>query len=71
MATVTTTHWACDRCGAKEDARPALSTPRITIRIEIEEEWHTQIHNWKELCDRCNRHLLSEYKVLTRRETTK
>lgn len=64
MATVTFTKFQCDRCGCMLDKKPSLSTPRITICIEIEEEWHSQSHAWKELCAPCHVFLINNYKML-------
>ena len=64
MATVTFTKFQCDRCGCMSDKKPSLPTPRVTIRIEMEEEWHTQTHAWKELCAPCNTFLVHNYKML-------
>lgn len=73
MGTVTFTKFQCDRCGCMLDKKPSLSTPRIKIRIEIEEEWHSQSHAWNELCAPCNVFLTNNYRLLlpTKSESAK
>lgn len=69
MGTVTYTKFKCDRCGCIHDEPPKLPVPRITVRIEVEEDWHTKTHVWKELCKSCNAELLRDYKLLLPKTT--
>lgn len=64
MGTVTFTKFRCDRCGCLLDRKPSLSHPRVTMRIEVEEEWRTQSHVWEEICAPCNVFLTNNYRLL-------
>lgn len=64
MGDLTIKKWQCDCCRKIYDKRPQVKRPRITIVVEVEEEWHACVRKMKEMCPECNAALMNIEKII-------